>query len=60
MESYEERAKAFQMGKNPVEKDAFEKKLCDEEKMERYNHRRDYILGIQGRDGGPMPRDKKY
>ncbi len=58
--NYEERAKKFQMGKNPVEKDSFEYSLCQKEKQERYDHRRNYILGIQGRDGGPMPRDKKY
>ena len=45
----------FQMGTQPMYEDSFEKALIMAEKLERESHRRNYILGIQGRDGGKKP-----
>lgn len=50
--SYNERHKKFQLGTNPMEMTPFEKSRAMEEKREREDARKNYVEGIQGRDGG--------
>jgi hypothetical protein len=45
----------FQFGSNPMKMTEFEKALAEDEKFQREKARRDYIKGIQGRDGGYCP-----
>lgn len=49
------RHKAFQFGTNPDSMTAFEKKLARQEVMEREEAQKNYVNGIQGRDGGKFP-----
>lgn len=52
------RHKAFQEGTNPAQMTAFEKSLVAKEAKEREDARRNYEIGIQGRDGGCWPRQQ--
>lgn len=49
---HEGRHKEFQFGSNPMEMTEFEKKKVVLEKQQRENAHRQYVYGIQGRDGG--------
>ena len=46
------RHEKFQFGGNPNYEIPFEKKLLIQEKLERHKAKVDYVLGIQGVDGG--------
>jgi|GEM_PF-3883959 hypothetical protein len=46
------RSAEFQAGCNPMKQTAFEQQRVSQEKLERMDHREEYIKGIQGRDGG--------
>jgi len=50
--SSEGRHEKFQFGTNPMAMTGFEKELVAKEQMERHLARENYIIGIQGRDGG--------
>jgi hypothetical protein len=49
---YARRAAEFQAMSNPMKQTAFEQQRVSQEKLERMDHRDQYIKGIQGRDGG--------
>jgi hypothetical protein len=46
------RHNGFQFKGNPMEEMPFEQKLIIKEKLERHKAKVDYVLGIQGVDGG--------
>jgi hypothetical protein len=57
---YEKRHEEFQLGKNPMQMSAYEQSMVKQEEEERKMACHNYIKGIQGRDGGPMPSDPEW
>ena len=53
-----QRHKSFQFGSNPMKMTEFEKALAEDEKYQREKARKEYIEGIQGRDGGCFPSEE--
>lgn len=53
-----QRHQRFQFGSNPVKMTEFEKALAEDEKYQREKARKEYIAGIQGRDGGCFPSEE--
>ncbi len=50
----------FQFGTNPMKMSAYEQAMVLKEREERETARKDYVKGIQGRDGGHFPNEKPH